>query len=614
MSYRQPSVTQGAAEQARLLAGNARYLIATAARAPSVHNSQPWRFRVDEDTVELWADPARKTRDDAIGREMLISCGAALFGLRLAVRSLGHLPVVDLLPDPSRLRLLARVRVAAGARGAEGARVIALNELERRMLAAVPHRHTHRGPFLAEPLPPGLLAGLQNDALTEGATLALVGDGLPADRLARLAAAATRQAGLEAGERAEIRRWTRGPQHPAADGVPAAALVAGPSEAAPGRLPQRDFDLGRDLGLLPGGGAPPAATAVLLTAGDRRADWLRAGQALQRLLLHAASEWVFASLYTQPLENSLTRELIRDQLRLPGDPQMLLQLGRAGSAASTPRRPPGELMDQLRVQPLQVLGHPVLVMAADDAGRGGEHGRVRVGDRAGDARPGEQRQVVRHVAERDDLRGADAAGGRELGDRAGLAHPGRGGLDEPLAVGVRDADQAVEHRHGQREQLVRAVAEVPGEQLGGRLAEQRAVTGAGDGRVGVPADRLVHAVGGPPVRALDCDPDAGDRGAQRPRRRRELLRLDQVPCGDGAGPHVVLDRPVGADRRPPLPERRRDVPHHPRRPPGDQREPCPRRLHPRERRHGARRDRPVAADNGPVQVASHQQRERVHNA
>ena len=117
MSYRQPSVTQGAAEQARLLAGHARYLIATAARAPSIHNSQPWRFRVDADAVELWADPARKTRDDAIGREMLISCGAALFGLRLAVRSLGYLPVVDLLPDPAQLRLLARVRVATGAAG-----------------------------------------------------------------------------------------------------------------------------------------------------------------------------------------------------------------------------------------------------------------------------------------------------------------------------------------------------------------------------------------------------------------------------------------------------------------------------------------------------------------
>ncbi|MBO0818582.1 MAG: hypothetical protein J2P30_25900, partial [Actinobacteria bacterium] len=323
MSHPRSDMTEGVAERARLLAGNARYLIATAARAPSIHNSQPWGFRIDGGEVELWCDPRRKTRDDAIGREMLISCGAALFGLRLAIRSLGYQPEVLLLPDKSQLRLMARVGIGAA---------IPINVLERRMLAAVPHRHTHRGAFLPGPLPPGLLAGLQNDALTEGATLALVGQGLPYERLARLAAAAARRADLDPRERAEIRIWTRSPGDPARDGVPATALVAGPSAAEPGRLPQRDFDLGSGLGLLPGGGAPPAATAVLLTTGDRRADWLRAGQALQRLALHAASAWVFASLYSQPLENAITRGLIRDQLALPGNPQLLLQLGRAVSA------------------------------------------------------------------------------------------------------------------------------------------------------------------------------------------------------------------------------------------------------------------------------------------
>jgi nitroreductase len=334
MSHPHSDLTEDAAEQARLVARHAQYLIATAARAPSVHNSQPWLFRVDAATVELWCDPRRKTRDDAIGREMLISCGAALFGLRLAVRSLGHLAVVRLLPDPSQLRLMARVSIGAA---------VPMNELERRMLEAVPHRHTHRGAFVAGALPSGLLAGLQNDALTEGATLALIGKGLPYDRLARLATAA-RRADADPGEQAEIRRWTRSRESPARDGIPPAALAAR-SRSQPGRLPQRDFDLDRGLGRLPGGGAPPAATAVLLTAGDHRADWLRAGQALQRLLLHAASAWVFASLYTQPLENPVTRELIRDVLALPGDPQMLMQLGRAASAASTARRPPGELLN-----------------------------------------------------------------------------------------------------------------------------------------------------------------------------------------------------------------------------------------------------------------------------
>ena len=337
MNRSDDSLTVSAANQATLLARHTQYLIATAARAPSVHNSQPWRFRAAPRAIELWCDPRRKVRHDPIGREMLISCGAALFGLRLAVRSLGYQPVVDLLPSRSQLRFMARVSIGAAA---------PMNRLERQMLAAVPRRHTHRGPFTADPLPAGLLAGLQNDALLEGATLALVDEGLGYARLARIAAAAARRGDLDPRSRAEVRRWTRHAVSTARDGIPPTALAVGPSERIQhGRLPQRDFDLRRGLALLPAGGPPPAATAVLLTAGDRRADWLRAGQALQRLLLHAAADWVFASLYTQPLENPVTRTLIRHQLALPGNPQMLLQFGSAVSAASTARRPPGEVTD-----------------------------------------------------------------------------------------------------------------------------------------------------------------------------------------------------------------------------------------------------------------------------
>jgi DNA-binding GntR family transcriptional regulator len=103
--------------------------------------------------------------------------------------------------------------------------------------------------------------------------------------------------------------------------------------------------LGRGLGLLDDGGPPPAATAVLLTPGDGRADWLRAGQALHRLLAHAASNWVFASLYTQPLEAAAIRALIRDRLALPGAPQMLLQLGLAHTTHVTARRSPADLIE-----------------------------------------------------------------------------------------------------------------------------------------------------------------------------------------------------------------------------------------------------------------------------
>jgi nitroreductase len=325
--------TQKRAGGARpVLAEQAGYLIAIAARAPSVHNTQPWRFRGAGEVIELYADPTRKLKVDPLGREMLISCGAALFGLRLAVRSLGYLPLVHPFPDPSRLRLLARLRLGGQA---------AMTETERRMLLAVPHRHTHRGPFDPAALPAGLLAGLQHDAIVEGASLALI-DEHAYGRLAAISGPASRVRDHDRLTRAEMTRWTRGPDDPARDGVPARAFPAGAGDR-PGWLPQRDFDLGRRLGQLSTGGPPPPVTAILMTSRDGRADWLRAGQALHRLLLHAASQWVFASLYTQPLEASPIREQIRRQLKLHGWPQVVLQLGVAHTAAATARRPVPEL-------------------------------------------------------------------------------------------------------------------------------------------------------------------------------------------------------------------------------------------------------------------------------
>ena len=243
---------------------------------------------------------------------MLISCGAALFGLRLAIRSLGYQPVTELLPDPARSRLLARVRLR---------RSVPASEAERRMLEALPHRHTHRGPFAAAPLPEGLLPGLQHDAVTEGATLVHVAQTLSYQQLTDIVNAVGRRQDLDPVARAEVRRWTRAVGAAARDGVPAQAFeaqgfaaVAGPR----GRLRQRDFDLGRGLGLLAASGPPAATTAVLATPADGRADWLRAGQALHRLLTHAATQWVFASLHSQPLEAAAIRSEIQHRLKLPG--------------------------------------------------------------------------------------------------------------------------------------------------------------------------------------------------------------------------------------------------------------------------------------------------------
>ena len=328
-------MTERTTPETLLLADHTQFLIETAARAPSVHNSQPWRFRVGPTAIELSCDRRRQMQTDPLGREMLISCGAALFGLRLAVRSLGYLPVVTLPPDPAPSGLIARVGIGAAA---------PMTAEERLLLEALTYRHTHRGPFEPGPLPDGLFAGLQHDALSEGTTLVLVEGDIAYRQLAGLVAAAADQLDLDPEARDETRRWTRNAASPARDGIPARAFAACGGQQ-PGRLRQRDFDLGRRLARLPAGGESPAATAVLITRGENRHEWMRAGQALHRLLLHAASERVFASLYTQPLEIPLTRALIRDRLALPGHPQFLLQLGRARTAHLTARRSAAEMTD-----------------------------------------------------------------------------------------------------------------------------------------------------------------------------------------------------------------------------------------------------------------------------
>ena len=184
-------------DAARTLAGQAGYLIGQAARAPSLHNTQPWRFEVSQDALELYADTKRQLRVDPDGREMLISCGAALYGLRLAIRSLGRMPEVELLPDTAAAagrRPLAQVRLGPAA---------LVTAPERQMLKAVPHRHTHRGSFDSGPLPAGLLPRLQDDARAEGATLIVIDSERARGELAAIVAASGRRQDRDPESRAE---------------------------------------------------------------------------------------------------------------------------------------------------------------------------------------------------------------------------------------------------------------------------------------------------------------------------------------------------------------------------------------------------------------------------
>ena len=130
----------------------ARFVIGAAVWAPSVHNTQPWRFAVRPGEISLYADPDRWLAvADPAGREMLISCGAALFNARLALRYLGWVPETSVLPDPGRPMLVARI---------SWTRQITPAAYECDLYQQVAARRTHRGGFEAGDLPAALLTAL----------------------------------------------------------------------------------------------------------------------------------------------------------------------------------------------------------------------------------------------------------------------------------------------------------------------------------------------------------------------------------------------------------------------------------------------------------------------
>jgi hypothetical protein len=317
----------------------AGYVVTTAVWAPSVHNTQPWRFTASGEELGLYADAGRQLRAaDPDGREMMISCGAALFTARLALRSLGYLPETKVLPDPGQPLLVARV--AWGRRAAR-------TEFEQRLFGQVRRRRTHRGGFDPVPLPRGLLGTLREGAARDGATLRIVADD---GRRAALAAAvqAAERIQRSDGERAgELARWAPAPGTARADGVPPASYPARAEHTSPD-FPGRDFAHGHGWGLPPLSTASPFRSAgvvgLLTTAQDGAPDWVNAGQALQRILLTASTCGVAAALHTQPLEVSWLRESIRAELSDGAYPQLILRFGAVTQVADSVRRPPGEVL------------------------------------------------------------------------------------------------------------------------------------------------------------------------------------------------------------------------------------------------------------------------------
>ena len=315
-------------------------VMTAATRAPSIHNTQPWRFVARPDRLEVYLDRERALPVlDPSGRQQVISCGVASEFAVVVLAAEGTTAEVDVLPDGDASDHLATVRITGAAEPAD-----------RDLAAAIDRRHTVRAPFQPRAVPAELLDALQAEAAPYGTWVKPISQ---SDEEMATVYLISRAEEMEEGDPAylaELQSWVR--TDPAAvDGVLVDAVPGGDPRERPSNWLIRDFVVGqreRPMYLAEGDpDAPPPEverpTVVLLgTENDDRYAWLQAGRALGRFLLRATVQGLAASPLTQALDWPATRQQLRSRLSLVGHPQMLLRMGyptdAAGEAVSG-RRP-----------------------------------------------------------------------------------------------------------------------------------------------------------------------------------------------------------------------------------------------------------------------------------
>jgi hypothetical protein len=309
-----------------------RRIVELACRAPSVHNTQPWAWRIGLDRIELYADWSRRLpASDPDGRNLVISCGAALHHAQVAAAALGFDVAVTTSQVPLHPQHLATLDLTPGTLDRDAADDLRALEL----------RSTNRQRFTDWPIPDGRLSKLAASVTQDGVLCRALTDVADRFRVELLVSRALTRQTHDQDVVAEQRLWI---DHGLRDGVPAHAV------ADRGLLPlhhrsrfaseppadaQPEVRIGSD-GLL-----------VLATGSDDPGAWLRTGEALSALWLHATADGLSVVPLSQVIEVDETRQAVRFGV-LDGTmaPQILVRIGwqEIGTRPRTPRRPVDDVL------------------------------------------------------------------------------------------------------------------------------------------------------------------------------------------------------------------------------------------------------------------------------
>lgn len=324
-----------------------RFLLKYAILAPSSHNTQPWIFKLVRDNiVELYADRTRALPVvDPEDRELIISCGAALNHLEIALKHFGYNYKTEIFLKTGDYDkdLLARVTLEGGGRSQYHA---AIHKEEDPLFDAITKRRTNRSKF-EDRRPPGyILNELKTGTSQQNSIWLEIADGEQKKRLADLIAEGDRIQMSDKRFRRELSSWTHSNRSHSGDGIPGYAFGYSDFMSHLGPFVIRTFDIGKgqaanDRELA----SDSPVLAVLGSNSDEPTDWLTTGLAIGRLLLRAQSHNIWSSFLNQPIEVQELRSEVRAAVdKEEGFPQVLLRMGYGKEVRPTPRRSVAEVL------------------------------------------------------------------------------------------------------------------------------------------------------------------------------------------------------------------------------------------------------------------------------